>query len=205
VVRRGNPKHIRDWPDLIRPGVQVITPNPKTGGGARWNYLAAWGALRRSGASEEEAQRYVSELFRHVPVLDSGARGSTTTFARRGLGDVLLSWENEAYLAQKAFADSGLEIITPRWSILAEPPVALLDTAVDERGTRAAAEEYLRYLYSPEAQALAAKHRYRPRSLPSQLPDIQLFTIEEQFGGWTQAQKRHFADGGIYDQITEGQ
>lgn len=207
LVRKGNPKAIRDWTDLVKPGVSVITPNPKTSGGARWNYLAAWGyALRQSGGSEEAARRFATQLFANVPVLDAGARGATNTFVQRGIGDVLLAWENEAYLA-RAEAGDGVDIVVPSVSILAEPPVAVVDTVVDKRGTRAAAEAYLDFLYTPEGQELAARHGYRPRDPhmagrhAGTFAEVQLFTIDEVFGGWQKAQERHFADGGTFDQI----
>lgn len=207
LVRKGNPKGIHDWPDLIKPGVSVITPNPKTSGGARWNYLAAWGAaLKANGGSEQKARQYVEALFRNVPVLDSGARGSTTTFVQHDLGDVLLAWENEGFLALHEFGADKFEMIAPPVSVLAEPPVAVVDKVVDERGTRKVAEEYLRYLYSPEGQEIAAKRFYRPRDPQvaakhlNAFPKIDLFTIA-LFGGWQAAQKKHFADGGIFDQI----
>jgi sulfate/thiosulfate-binding protein len=205
LVRKGNPKLIRDWADLVRPGLSVITPNPKTSGGARWNYLAAWGyALRRPGGSEASARDFVTRLYRQVPVLDSGARGATTTFVTRGLGDVLLTWENEAFLAVKELGADKLEIVAPSVSILAEPPVAVVDKVVDRKGTRELARAYLEYLYTAEGQALAAKHYYRPR-VPAPngpaFPKIALFTIDEVFGGWASAQKKHFADGGIFDQV----
>lgn len=210
VVRKGNPKGIKDWDDLVRPGISVITPNPKTSGGARWNYLAAWGyALRRPEGNEQKAREFVAALFRNVPVLDSGARGSTTTFAERGLGDVFLAWENEALLLQQELGKDKFELVTPSVSILAEPPVSIVDKVVDKRGTRAAAEEYVRYLYSDEAQELAAKHHYRPRSQTiaakhaADFAKVQLFTVDEVFGGWSKAQKTHFADGGIFDSIYE--
>lgn len=208
LVRKGNPKGIRDWNDLARPGVAVITPQPKTSGGARWNYLAAWGAaLRASGNDEAGARAFVAALYRNVPVLDSGARASTTTFVQRGIGDVLLCWENEAFLAMKEFGADRFELVAPAVSILAEPPVAVLDAVVDRRGTRKAAEAYVRYLYSEEAQELAARHFYRPRSrtvlakYATRFPRINLFTIDEVFGGWRQAQEKHFADHGVFDQI----
>jgi sulfate/thiosulfate transport system substrate-binding protein len=207
LVRKGNPKGIKDWGDLVKPGVQIITPNPKTSGGARWNYLAAWGyALKQPGGSEAKARDFVAEVYKRVPVLDSGARGSTTTFVQRGLGDVLLAWENEAYLALDE-APGKLEIVTPPLSILAEPPVAVVDKVVDRKGTRAAAEAYLQYLYSPEGQEIAARRHYRPRDpqvaakYASSFAKISLFTIDELFGGWQKAQKTHFADGGLFDQI----
>ena len=208
LVRKGNPKALRDWDDLVRPGVSVITPNPKTSGGARWNYLAAWGyALRRPQGNEARAREFVTALFKNVPVLDSGARGSTTTFVQRGLGDVLISWENEAFLAVREFGADRLEIVVPSASILAEPPVAVVDKVVDRRGTRKVAEAYLEYLYSAEGQDLIGKHFYRPRLAEAvkkyerQFPKITLFTIDEVFGGWPKAQKAHFDDGGIFDRI----
>jgi sulfate transport system substrate-binding protein len=207
LVRKGNPRAIRDWNDLLKPGVQVITPNPKTSGGARWNYLAAWGyALRQSGATQTTARQFVTDLFKRVPVLDSGARGSTTTFVQRGIGDVLLTWENEAYLALDEAGDK-LDIVTPSFSILAEPSVALVDTVVDRKGTRAVAEAYLRYLYTPEGQDIAARRHYRPRDAAvaakyaSRFGSLALFTIDQMFGGWARAQQIHFADGGVFDQI----
>jgi sulfate/thiosulfate transport system substrate-binding protein len=207
IVRKGNPKGIRDWSDLVKPGVSVITPNPKTSGGARWNYLAAWGyALRQPGGNDQAARRFVSQLFANVPVLDSGARGATNTFVQRGIGDVLLAWENEAYLALDETA-GGVEIVTPSVSILAEPPVAVVDQVVDKRGTRAAAEAYLKFLYTPVGQELAAKHHYRPRDRQvagkhaGMFAQLELFTIDDVFGGWQKAQEAHFADGGTFDQI----
>jgi sulfate transport system substrate-binding protein len=206
LVRKGNPKGIRDWGDLLKPGVQVITPNPKTSGGARWNYLAAWGyALKQPGGNDGKAREFVAQLFRKVPVLDSGARGATTTFVERGIGDVLLAWENEAYLARDAAGDR-VEIVVPTISILAEPPVAVVDKVVDRKGTRAQAEAYLQYLYSPEGQEIAAKHHCRPRDpkvaakYAGSFAKLTLFGIDT-FGGWQQAQKTHFADGGTFDQI----
>lgn len=208
LVRKGNPKGIKDWDDLTKDGVSVITPNPKTSGGARWNYLAAWGyELKRSGGDEAKAKELVSRIFKNVPVLDSGARGSTTTFVERGLGDVLLAWENEALLAVNKLGKDRLEIVVPSVSILAEPPVAIVDKVVDKRGTRAVAQAYLDFLYTEEGQKLAAKHYYRP-TLPAALaaseavfPKLTLFTIDEVFGGWQKAQKAHFSDGGVFDQI----
>jgi sulfate/thiosulfate transport system substrate-binding protein len=207
VVRKGNPKGIKDWGDLARPGIQVITPNPKTSGGARWNYLAAWGyALRQPGGTEAKARQFVGDIYKKVPVLDSGARGSTITFVRRQIGDVLLAWENEAYLALQE-SPGQLEIVSPSISILAEPPVAVVDKVVDRHGTRALAEAYLQYLYSPEGQEIAAKRHYRPRDpaiaarFASNFANVKFFTIDEVFGGWQKAQKAHFADGGIFDQI----
>jgi sulfate/thiosulfate transport system substrate-binding protein len=206
-VRKGNPKAIRDWDDLARAGVSVITPNPKTSGGARWNYLAAWGyALKKTG-SEAKAQEFVGAIYRNVPVLDSGARGSTTTFVERGIGDVLLAWENEALLARKELGPDKFDIVAPSVSILAEPPVALIDKVVDKRGTRAVAQAYLDYLYSPEGQDIAGRHYYRPTDAAvaakyaQQFPRLELFSIDQLFGGWAQAQKTHFADGGVFDRI----
>ncbi|WP_447732927.1 sulfate ABC transporter substrate-binding protein [Rhodanobacter soli] len=211
LVRKGNPKGIRDWPDLIRPDVQVITPNPKTSGGARWNFLAAWGyALKQPGGSEAKARAYVRELFKHVPVLDTGARGATNTFAQRGVGDVLLAWESEALLAQRELGKETFEIVTPSASILAEPPVAVVDRNADRQGTRAVAEAYLKFLYSPEGQAIEARHFYRPRSpqvarqFAAQFPRVNTFTVDEVFGSWRQAQAKFFADGAIFDQIGPG-
>lgn len=208
VVRKGNPKGIRDWNDLVRPGVVVITPNPKTSGGARWNYLAAWAYARQlPGGSDTTAREFVTKLFKNVPVLDSGARGSTTTFVQRGIGDVLIAWENEALLAAEMLGKDKVEIVVPSMSILAEPPVAIVDKVVDRRGTRKVAEAYLRFLYSPEGQELAARHHYRPRSqevlakYAHKFPKIRLVTIDDAFGGWAQAQKIHFSDGGVFDQI----
>jgi sulfate transport system substrate-binding protein len=209
LVRQGNPRNIRDWDDLIQPGIEVITPNPKTSGGARWNYLAAWGyALQTHGGDEDKALEFVTELFRHVPVLDSGARGATTTFAQRGIGDVLLTWENEAFLAVKELGPDELEIVIPSVSILAEPPVAVVEGNAKKHGALDVAQAYLEYLYSPEGQRLAARHYYRPVSpehaSPEDLarfPRVELFTVGELFGGWQQAQPRHFNDGGLFDQI----
>lgn len=208
LVRKGNPKQIKDWDDLIKPRVSVITPNPKTSGGARWNYLAAWGyALRQPGGNEEKAQDFVGKLFKQVPVLDSGARGSTTTFVERGIGDVLLAWENEALLAIKELGPDKVEIVAPSVSILAEPPVAIVDKVVDKKGTRTVAQAYLQYLYSDEGQEIAGKNYYRPTTekiaakFADQYPKITLFTINDVAGDWTTAQKRHFGDGGIFDQI----
>jgi sulfate transport system substrate-binding protein len=207
LVRKGNPKGIKDWGDLIKPGTAVITPNPKTSGGARWNYLAAWEfAKRQNGGDDAKAREFVAQLFRSVPVLDSGARGATTTFVQRGIGDVLLAWENEAHLALLEAKDN-VEIVTPSISILAEPSVALVDKNVDRKGTRAVADAYLQYLYSPAGQEIAAKHFYRPRDAgvaakyQAQFGTLQLFTVDEAFGGWQAAQKAHFADGGSFDQI----
>jgi len=207
LVRKGNPKGIRDWADLGQPGIGVVTPNPKTSGGARWNYLAAWGAaLRQPGGTEASARAFVSRLYGNVLVLDSGARGATTTFVQRGIGDVLLSWENEAYLAIEE-SKGAVEIVVPTVSILAEPPVAVVDDVVDRRGSRPLAEAYLQYLYTTDGQRIAARHHYRPRrpeilaEFPGAFADLSLFTIDEVFGGWQTAQRTHFADGGIFDQI----
>lgn len=208
LVRKGNPKGIKDWDDLVKPGVAVITPNPKTSGGARWNYLAAWEfAKRKFGGDETKVRDFIKALFKNVAVLDSGARGATTTFVQRGIGDVFISWENEAFLAKKEFGADQFEIVVPSLSILAEPPVTVVDKVADRHGTRALAEAYLNYLYSEEGQTLAAKHFYRPRNaevaakFASTFPKIQLFTIDEAFGGWANAQKTHFDDGGVFDQI----
>ena len=208
LVRKDNPKKIRDWDDLVKPGISVITPNPKTSGGARWNYLAAWGyALKKYGKSDAKAKDFVGRLFKNVPVLDSGARGSTTTFVQRGIGDVLLAWENEAYLAIKELGPGKFEIVTPSLSILAEPTVAMVDKVVDKHGTRAVAQAYLNYLYTPEGQEIAAQNYYRPtlKSVAAkygkQFGKVNLFTIDKEFGGWQKAQKLHFADGGVFDQI----
>ena len=210
LVRKGNPKHIKDWDDLIAPKVEVITPNPKTSGGARWNYLAAWGfALKKNGNDEAKARKFVSKLYKNVPVLDSGARGATTTFVQRGIGDVLIAWENEAILSVKELGEGQFEIITPAASILAEPPVSVVDKFADKHGTRAVAQAYLEFLYSPEGQEIAAKNFYRPRlesvaqKYASTFSKLELFTIDEVFGGWQKAQKAHFSDGGIFDQIQQ--
>jgi sulfate/thiosulfate transport system substrate-binding protein len=207
VVRKGNPKQIKDWSDLVKPGVGVITPNPKTSGGARWNYLAAWEFARRQANGDEARTReFMAALFRNVPVLDSGARGATNTFVQRRIGDVLLAWENEAYLALQETKDQ-IEMVTPSMSILAEPPVTVVDKVADRKGTRAAAEAYLQFLYTRDAQDLVARHHYRPRDpevaarYASSFAQIELFTIDEAFGGWQNAQKTHFADGGTFDQI----
>ncbi len=206
LVRKGNPKGLRDWGDLARPGVAVITPNPKTSGGARWNYLAGWAwALRQPGGGPQAAQEYLTALFRNVPVLDTGARGSTTSFVQRGQGDVLLAWENEAYLAFAEFGADQFDIVYPSLSILAEPPVAVVDRNVDRRNTRAMAEFYLQALYTPEGQALAAKHHYRPRDATAagdRFPRLEMVTIDDDiFGGWKKAQTTHFDDGGLFDRI----
>ncbi|MCM0043680.1 MAG: sulfate ABC transporter substrate-binding protein [Burkholderiaceae bacterium] len=208
LVRKGNPKGIKDWNDLAKPGIAVITPNPKTSGGARWNYLAAWGyALKQPGGSEKSAQDFLGKVYKNVPVLDSGARGSTTTFVERGIGDVLITWENEALLAIKELGPDKVEIIVPSLSILAEPPVALVDKVVDRRGTRKLAEAYLHYLYSEEGQSIAAQNYYRPtddkvaKKYASQFPKLKLLTIDEVAGGWAKAQKAHFADGGLFDRL----
>jgi sulfate transport system substrate-binding protein len=208
LVRKGNPKNIKDWDDLTRSDVEVITPNPKTSGGARWNYLAAWGySLKKNSNDPEKAKEFVKAIYKNVPVLDSGARGSTTTFVERGMGDVLIAWENEAFLSINELGKDKFEIVFPSVSILAEPPVTVVDSVVDKHGTRKVAEEYLEYLYSDEGQEIAAKNYYRPRNesvakkYTSQFPQIELFTIDEVFGGWNKAQKEHFDDGGIFDQI----
>jgi sulfate/thiosulfate transport system substrate-binding protein len=208
LVRKGNPKGIRDWGDLVKPGVQVITPNPKTSGGARWNYLAAWAyALKQPGGNDAKAREFVTALFRNVPVLDSGARGATTTFVQRGIGDVLLAWENEAFLSIKELGPAKVDVVVPSLSILAEPSVTVVDKVVDRKGTRAAAQAYLEYLYSPEGQEIAARHYYRPRleavarKYAAVFPKVNLITIDDVFGGWQKAQKAHFADGGVFDQI----
>jgi len=205
LVRKGNPKHVKNWDDLVKPGVSVITPNPKTSGGARWNYLAAWAyALHQPGGNDAKAKEFVAKLFKNVPVLDSGARGSTNTFVQRGIGDVLLAWENEAFLATNELGPDKFDIVTPPESILAEPPVTVIDKVVDRHGTRKVAEAYLKYLYSDEGQKLAAKHYYRPinHKIPTKLAKIKkLYTIDKDFGGWQKAQKTHFADGGTFDQI----
>jgi len=208
LVRKGNPKGIKDWSDLIKPGVSVITANPKTSGGARWGYLAAYGyALKQPGSNDAKAKDFIAKLFSNVPVLDSGARGSTVTFAERGIGDVLLAWENEAYLSLKEFGADKFDIVYPPISILAEPPVAVVDKVVDKRGTRDVAQAYLEYLYSPEGQDIAARNFYRPTDptiaakYAKSFPKLTLFTIDDTFGGWAKAQKTHFADGGVFDQI----
>jgi sulfate transport system substrate-binding protein len=208
LVRKGNPKHIQDWDDLVRPGVSVITPNPKTSGGARWSYLAAWGyALKKNNSDDKKAEEFVTRLYKNVPVLDSGARGSTTTFAQRGIGDVLLSWENEAFLALNELGKDKVEVVTPAISILAEPPVALVDKVAAKHGTTEVAKAYLEFLYSEEGQEIGAKNYYRPRSAQAlakyanNFPKLKFFTVDELFGGWQKAQKRHFEDGGVFDRI----
>lgn len=209
LVRKGNPKKIKDWSDLARSGVEVITPNPKTSGGARWNYLAAWAyALKQPGGNPNTARSFTKQVFDNVKVLDTGARGSTTTFVERGIGDVLIAWENEALLAIKELGADKLEVVVPTLSILAEPPVAVVDKVVDKRGTRKVAQAYLEHLYTPEGQRLAAKHFYRPRDakvaaeFAKQFAPVKLITIDEVFGGWQKAQKEHFSDGGVFDQIS---
>jgi sulfate transport system substrate-binding protein len=207
LVRKGNPKGIKDWDDLVKSGVQVITPNPKTSGGARWNYLAAWGYALKKYGSEDKAKKFTADLFKNVPVLDTGARGSTVTFVERGVGDVLLAWENEAFLAVKEFGKDKFEIVAPPLSILAEPPLAVVDTVVEKKGTRAAAEAYLKYWYTKEGQDIAARNSYRPRDpevakkYEASFAKVDLFTIDDVFGGWTKAQKEHFGEGGVFDQI----
>jgi sulfate/thiosulfate-binding protein len=209
LVRKGNPKGIKDWDDLVKPGIGVVTPNPKTSGGARWNYLAAWGfALKKFGNDQARAEKFVSDLYKNVPVLDSGARGSLTTFAERGVGDVFLSWENEAFLAVKELGPDKFDIVVPSLSILAEPPVAVVDKNVDRKGTRAVAQAYLEFLYTPEGQEIAAQNYYRPRDPKVAAKHaktfnlkVNLFTIDEVFGGWTKAQNTHFNDGGAFDRI----
>ena len=208
LVRKGNPKGIQDWGDLAKPGVSIITPNPKTSGGARWNYLAAWGyALKKPGGSEAKAKDFVAALYKNVPVLDSGARGSTTTFVERGIGDVLIAWENEAFLAVQELGPDKFQIVVPSVSILAEPPVAVVDKVVDKHGTRAVAQAYLQYLYSPEGQKIAGENHYRPvdpkvaAQFATRFPKLKLFTIDDTFGGWAKAQSTHFKDGGVFDAI----
>jgi sulfate transport system substrate-binding protein len=208
LVRKGNPKKIKDWDDIIKPGIAVITPNPKTSGGARWNYLAAWAyALKKNNNDETKAKEFVAKLFKNVPVLDTGARGSTTTFVERGIGDVLLAWENEAFLAQKELGPDKFEIVVPSLSILAEPPVTVVDKTVDKRKTRAVAQAYLDYLYTEEGQEIAAQNYYRPtlesvaKKYESKFPKVNLIKIDDVFGGWQKAQRTHFADGGTFDEI----
>ena len=208
LVRKGNPKGIKDWDDLTKPGMSVITPNPKTSGGARWNYLAAWGyVLKKEGGDEAKARDFIAKLYKNVPVLDTGARGSTITFVERGIGDVFISWENEAFLAVNQLGKGQFEIVVPSVSILAEPPVAVVDKVASKRGTKAVAQAYLEYLYTEEGQEIAARNYYRPRleavaeKYADKFPKVNLFTIDEVFGGWQKAQKTHFADGGVFDQI----
>ncbi|WP_085973873.1 MULTISPECIES: sulfate ABC transporter substrate-binding protein [Bradyrhizobium] len=207
LVRKGNPKGVKDWDDLIKPGVAVITPNPKTSGGARWNYLAAWGFAQKKYGSVDKARDFIGKLYQQVPVLDTGARGATMTFVERGVGDVLLAWENEAFLALKEFGANKFEIVAPPQSILAEPPVAIVDKVADRKGTRNAADAYLQYWYTKEGQEIAARNFYRPRDAEiakkyeNAVAKVELFTIDEVFGGWTRAQREHFADGGVFDQI----
>ena len=207
LVRKGNPKGIKDFGDLVRPGIQVITASPKTSGGARWNYLAAWAWAKHKYGTDDKARDFVAKLYKNVPVLDSGARGSTITFVQRGIGDVLITWENEAFLAQKEFGAGKLETVIPSLSILAEPPVAVVDKVVDEHKTREIAQAYLEYLYSDEGQEIAARNFYRPRNpkiaekYAAQFPKLELVTVDNEFGGWTKTQKTHFADGGVFDQI----
>jgi sulfate/thiosulfate-binding protein len=208
LVRKGNPKGIKDWDDLVKPGVAIIAPNPKTSGGARWNYLAAWGAaLKRNDNDESKARDYVAKFYKNVPVLDTGARGATTTFLQRGIGDVLVGWENEALMALDELGKGKVELVVPKVSILAEPPVSIVDKYADKHGTRAVAQGYLEFLYTPEGQEIIAKRHYRPRveataaKYAAQFPKVDLFTIDEVFGGWQKAQAKHFADGGIFDQI----
>jgi len=210
LVRKGNPKAIKNWDDLLKPGLAVITPNPKTSGGARWNYLAAWGyALKKHNGDENKARQFVAALYKNVPVLDTGARGATTTFVQRGIGDVLIAWENEAILSINELGKDGFELVTPSMSILAEPPVAVVDKVAKRRGTEAVAKAYLEYLYSPEGQEIVARNHYRPRletvaqKYSADFPKLTLFTIDEVFGGWQKAQKTHFADGGVFDQIQQ--
>jgi sulfate/thiosulfate transport system substrate-binding protein len=207
LVRKGNPKGIRDWDDLVKPGVGVVTPNPKTSGGARWNYLAAWGYALKKFGSVDKAKQFVGDLYNNVPVLDTGARGATVTFVERGVGDVLLAWENEAFLALREFGKDKFEMVSPSVSILAEPPLAVVDAVAAKRGTRAVAEAYLRYWYSREGQEIAARNCYRPRDpeiakeYENSFAKVELFTVDDVFGGWAKAQKEHFSEGGIFDQI----
>ncbi|ABC39010.1 sulfate ABC transporter, sulfate-binding family protein [Burkholderia thailandensis USAMRU Malaysia  len=212
LVRKGNPKAIKDWDDLAKPGVSIVTPNPKTSGGARWNYLAAWAyAQHKPGGSVQTARDFVTKLYKNAGVLDSGARGATTSFVQRGIGDVLIAWENEAFLSIKEFGADKFEIVVPSASILAEPPVAVVDKVVDKKGTRRLADAYLNFLYSRQGQEIAARNYYRPRSkdvpaaLTKQFPKLKLYTVDDTFGGWTQAQKTHFADGGVFDSIYQPQ
>jgi sulfate transport system substrate-binding protein len=207
LVRKGNPKGIKDWDDLVKPDVSVITPNPKTSGGARWNYLAAWGYALKKFSSADKAKQFVGDLYKNVPVLDTGARGSTMTFVERGVGDVLLAWENEAFLAQREFGKDKFDIVSPPLSILAEPPLSVVDAVADKKGTRAVAEAYLKYWYTKEGQEIAARNSYRPRDPEiareheASFAKVELFTIDEVFGGWAKAQKEHFSEGGMFDQI----
>jgi sulfate/thiosulfate transport system substrate-binding protein len=207
LVRKGNPKGIKDWDDLIKPGIAVVTPNPKTSGGARWNYLAAWGYAQKKFGSTDKARQFVADLYNNVPVLDSGARGATVTFVERGVGDVLLAWENEAFLALREFGKDKFEIVAPSVSILAEPPLAVVDAVADRKGTRAVAEAYLKYWYSKQGQEIAARNSYRPRDpeiareYENSFAKVELFTVDDVFGGWAKAQKQHFGEGGIFDQI----
>ena len=207
LVRKGNPKGVRGWDDLVKPGIKVITPNPKTSGGARWNYLAAWGYALKKHGSEDEARDFVRDLYKNVPVLDTGARGSTVTFVQRNIGDVLVAWENEAYLALDEFGKDKFEVVTPALSILAEPTIAIVDKVVDKKGTRSAAGAYLNFIYSPEGQEIAAQNHYRPRDAAiamnheNSFAKVELFTIDDTFGGWQKAQALHFSDGGIFDKI----
>jgi sulfate transport system substrate-binding protein len=208
LVRKGNPKGIRQWEDLVKPGVTIVAPNPKTSGGGRWNYLAAWGvALKRNGGDEEKAKEFVTKLYKAVPVLDTGARGSTTTFLQRGIGDVLVGWENEAVMAVNEIGKGQVELVVPELSILAEPPVAVVDKFANKHGTRDVAQAYVQFLYSPEGQEIAARHYYRPRleavakRYEATFPKLELFTIDDVFGGWQKAHAKHFADGALFDQI----
>ncbi|RYE51298.1 MAG: sulfate ABC transporter substrate-binding protein, partial [Rhizobiaceae bacterium] len=207
LVRKGNPKAVKDWNDLAKPGVAVITPNPKTSGGARWNYLAAWGYALKKGQTADQAKAFVASIYKNVPVLDTGARGSTVTFVKRGVGDVLLAWENEAFLALKEFGADKFEIVTPPLSILAEPPITIVDRVVEKKGTKEVAEAYLKHWYTKEGQEIAARNSYRPRDaeiarkFEASFAKTELFTIDDLFGGWTKAQKEHFGEGGVFDQI----
>ena len=207
LVRKGNPKNIKDWDDLVKPGLKVITPNPKTSGGARWNYLAAWGYAQKKYGSQEKARDLVQKLYKNVPVLDTGARGSTVTFVERNVGDVLIAWENEAFLSINEFGKDKFEIVVPSLSILAEPPVAVVDKVVDRKGTRAVAEDYLKFLYTAEGQEIAGRNYYRPRDpavagkLEDRFPNLELLTVDQAFGGWRKAQSDHFNDGGVFDSI----
>ena len=207
LVRKGNPKNVKDWDDLVKPGLKVITPNPKTSGGARWNYLAAWGYAQKKFQSKEMARHFVQSLYKNVPVLDTGARGSTVTFVERNVGDVLIAWENEAFLSINEFGKDKFEIVVPSLSILAEPPVAVVDKVVDRKGTRAVAEDYLKFLYTAEGQEIAGRNYYRPRDpavagkLEDRFPNLELLTVDQAFGGWRKAQSDHFNDGGVFDAI----